>query len=98
MYEREYQRKLRKKLEKLFPGSYILKSDSSDTQGMPDLVILCGPRWAALEVKKSKDAPHMPNQDFRVNELNEMGYAAFIFPENEEEVLNELSNIFSKHR
>lgn len=95
MYENEYQRRLKKKLKERFPGCYILKTDSMDIQGMPDLVLLYGPRWAALEVKKSKTAPHRPNQDYHVGKLDDMGYAAFIFPENEENILNELSNVFA---
>lgn len=96
MYESEFQRKLKKEIKKQFPGCYILKTDPGDIQGMPDLLILHGSTWAALEVKKSKDAPHRPNQDYHVETLNKMGYATFIFPENKEVILNELSNVFSR--
>ena len=95
MYESEYQRRLKKRLHNEFPGCYILKTDPNDIQGMPDLVLLHGSKWAALEVKKSKTAPHRPNQDYHVRKLDEMSYAAFIFPENEEDILNELSILFT---
>ena len=63
----------------------IQKEDPEYIQGIPDLLILYKDRWATLETKKSKDEPHQPNQDYYVEELSRMGFAAFIFPENEEE-------------
>ncbi len=51
-----------------------------------------------LEVKAYEDAPEQPNQEYYVNELNGMSFAAFIYPENEMEVLNELQHAFSVRR
>lgn len=98
MYESNFQRKVKKDIRERFPGCYILKTDPNDIQGIPDLLVLYEDKWAALEVKKSKSATHRPNQDYHVNTLNGMSYSTFIFPENEEEVLNELSTIFSQAR
>ena len=72
------------------PGCYILKNDPTYLQGVPDVTILYGDRWAALEVKRSAKARKRPNQDYRVNEMNDMSFAAVVYPENEEEVLNGL--------
>lgn len=90
MLERNYQAQLISKIKKKMSGCVVLKNDSSYLQGFPDLLILYGNRWAALEVKTSEDAHHQPNQDYYVDMLDHMSYAAFIFPENEEDILNEV--------
>ena len=47
-----------------------------------------------LEVKVRATAKHQPNQDYHVEQLNKMSYAAFVYPENKEDVLNELERSF----
>jgi hypothetical protein len=90
MNENIYQSTLKKKIMERMPDAIILKNDPSYIQGIPDLLILRKNKWAALEVKKNKSAKHRPNQDFYVNMMNEMSFASFIWPENEEEVLDAL--------
>ena len=90
MKEASYQQELKKKIQRRFPGAIVLKNDSGWLQGVPDLTILKGNKWASLEVKKSAKESHQPNQDYYVEAMNEMSYSAFIFPENEEEILDEL--------
>lgn len=90
MLERDYQSKLIAKLKDILPGCVILKNDTDYLQGIPDLLILYGGRWAMLEVKRCASASHQPNQDYYVDMLGRMSYAAFIFPENEEEILREV--------
>lgn len=90
MLEREFQSKLIKKIKALFPGCIVLKNDPNYIQGFPDLLILYNEKWAALECKASAHATTRPNQEYYVNVLSKMSYSSFIFPENEEEVLNEL--------
>jgi hypothetical protein len=51
-----------------------------------------------LEVKASADAPEQPNQEYYVNSLDAMSFAAFIYPENEEEVLDDLQSAFERRR
>lgn len=92
--ERQYQARLIRKLHKMFPGCFILKNDPEYLQGVPDLTILFRGTWAALEVKASKDAPCQPNQEYYIDLLGEMSFAAFIYPENEEDVLRELQFTF----
>lgn len=96
MLESEFQRSLVKELEVRFPGCIILKNDSTYIQGIPDLLVLYENHWASLEVKKSGKASHRPNQQYYVDKMNDMSYSAFIFPENKEEVLDEMERSFKR--
>lgn len=88
--ERDFQAKLIKELKIMFKGCIIVKNDPNYIQGIPDLLILYNDRWAALEVKKSEHAHHQPNQEYYVDLMDQMSFAAFIYPENKEEILYEL--------
>ena len=92
--ENAFQRKLIQDIESLFPGAIVMKNDPNHIQGIPDLTILYKNKWATLECKKSKNATHQTNQDTYVEMMNNMSYSSFIYPENKEEVLNELQTIF----
>lgn len=92
--ERRYQHRLIGRLKEMFPGCIVLKNDPDHLQGISDLTVLYGPKWALLEVKRSEDAAHRPNQDFYIQRAGEMSYGAFIYPENEAEVLHELQLAF----
>ncbi len=94
MKESKFQHSLIEKIKTRFPGSVVLKNDPNYIQGIPDLLVLYKQRWAALECKASGEASHRPNQDYYISSLNSMGYASFVYPENEEEVLDELSKVF----
>lgn len=94
MLEKGFQKNLIKDIKNRFPGCVIMKNDSSYIQGIPDLTILYKNRWAVLEGKKDKNAVRQPNQDYYVDKLNGMSFARFIYPENKEEVLNELQQAF----
>lgn len=96
--ENEYQSKLIKKIKEEFPGAMVIKQDPNYIQGIPDLLVLFGSHWAALETKRSEDAPHRPNQDYYVSHMNKMSFARFIYPENEEEILDELQSTFRFRR
>jgi len=98
MTENQYQAKLIKKLKKIFPGCVVLKNDSSYQQGVPDLIVLWRRYWASLEVKPMREFYAHPNQLHFIRMLDEMSFAAFIFPENEEEVLNALQQAFKPPR
>lgn len=76
----------------------MLKNDSSYLQGVPDLLLLWNDRWATLEVKRSSAARQQPNQEYYVNMMNEMSFSRFIYPENKEEVLNEIQHTFGFSR
>lgn len=94
MLENKFQANLIKELKAMFPGCIVMKNDSSYIQGIPDLLVLYNNKWASLEVKKSASASKRPNQQYYVDKMNEMSFSAFIFPENKEEVLNELHKSF----
>ena len=90
--ESGFQDKLRIELKSLFPGCMIFKMDQ--IQGIPDILILFKDKWASLECKKSGSASHRPNQEYYVDLMNKMSFSRFIFPENKDEVLEELKKIF----
>jgi hypothetical protein len=88
--ESSFQAQLIKDLRDLFPDCIILKNDPQYVDDIPDLLILFGNRWAALECKSWEKARRQPNQGWYVNKMNKMSFAAFIFPDNKEQVLNDL--------
>ena len=90
--ESGFQDRLRDDLKKLFPGCMIFKMDQ--IQGIPDLLVLYKNKWASLENKKSANANKRPNQEYYVELMNNMSFSRFIFPENKDEVLNELKQFF----
>lgn len=92
--ERNFQRDLIKEIKQRFKGSFVIKLDPRLIQGVPDLLVLFGKHWAALEVKRSAHATHRPNQDYRVKLMNDMSFARFVYPENKESVLNEMESAF----
>jgi hypothetical protein len=97
MKESEFQSGLIKDIKSRFPGCIVLKNDPNYIQGIPDLLILQEDRWAALEVKKSRSSKKRPNQEYYVGRMNEMSYASFIYPENKEEVLDEMELAFQRN-
>lgn len=94
MLESKFQSSLIEELKNSFPGCIILKNDSGYIQGIPDLTILYKNKWATLECKKNKTAPHRPNQDYYVDLMNFMSFSAFIYPENKEEIIMNLKTFF----
>ena len=88
--ESQFQAKLKKRLREEFPGCIVMKNDPNDIQGIPDLTVLHGPKWASLECKRTENAKRRPNQEYYVDKMNKMAFAKFISPENEDEVIEEL--------
>lgn len=98
MRESEFQANLIKELKYMFTGCIVLKNDAGYIQGFPDLLVLFEDKWAALECKAYLEAPVQPNQNYYVETLNRMFFAAFISPENKEEILDELQLAFGTRR
>ena len=96
MLESKFQRELIGELKEMFPGAIVYKNESK--QGLPDLTVLYGKHWALLECKQSESAGHQPNQDYYVERANEMSFSRFIYPENKQEVLDELQQAFRTGR
>ena len=94
MLENKFQAKLIKKLKNLYPDCIVMKNDPTYIQGIPDLLILHKNKWASLECKKSANARHQPNQDYYVDQMNDMSFSRFVYPENEQQVLDELKHKF----
>lgn len=92
--ESGFQDRLINKLENLFPGCMVFKMDQ--IQGIPDLLVLYKDKWASLECKRSARAKRQPNQEYYVGKMNEMSFSRFVSPENKEEVLDELQQIFTE--
>ena len=90
MAENRFKTKLIKEIEEMFPGCIVMHLDPNEIQGIPDLLILYRDKWAVLEGKDYKDAPVRPNQPYYVDLMNKMSFASFIYPENKDEVLDEL--------
>lgn len=90
--ESGFQDKLVKDLKERFPGCMIFKMDQF--QGVPDLLVLHGDKWASLECKRTANAKRQPNQEYYVGLMNDMSFSRFICPENKEEVLDELCETF----
>lgn len=95
MLENRFKTKLIKEIKEMFPGCMVLHLDPNEIQGIPDLLVLYQDKWAVLEGKKSAAASHRPNQEYYVDLMNDMSFAAFIYPENKDEVLEELYLYFT---
>lgn len=94
--ESKFQRDLIEEIRGLFKDAIVMKLDSAYRQGIPDLLVLVGNKWATLECKKTKNAHHQPNQDWYVSQMSHMSFSRFVFPENKEEVLRDLRAFFDK--
>ena len=94
MLENKFKTKLIKEIRARLPGAIVLHTNPPP-QGIPDLLVLYRDKWAALEGKKANDSSHRPNQDYWVEKMNKMSFAAFISPENKEDVLNAMERSFS---
>jgi len=90
--ESGFQDSLRKELMKILPGCMIFKMEK--IQGIPDLLVLFKDKWFSLECKRSANAARRPNQEYYVEQMNNMSFSRFIYPENKEEVLDEIRKTF----
>ena len=96
MLENKFQANLIRELKNEFPECIVMKNDSSYIQGIPDLLVLHKDKWASLEVKRSSNASHQPNQDYYVDKMNEIGFRRFVCPENKDNVMTALRLYFEK--
>ena len=92
--ESKFQKELIDEIKREYPGCIILKNDPDYIQGFPDWTILWEDKWAVLEAKRDKNSRKQPNQEHYVEKLDGMSFSKFVYPENKEEVLNELRKTF----
>lgn len=90
--ESGFQDRLIKDIKSLLPGSLVFKMDQ--IQGIPDLLVLYKDKWFSLECKKGAGAKRQPNQEYYVDLMNKMSFSRFVYPENKEEVLNDIRKTF----
>lgn len=93
MLENKFKTNLIKEIRKRLPGAIVLHTNPPP-QGIPDLLVLYGGQWAALEGKKESGSSHRPNQDYWIEKMNKMSFARFVSPENKEAVLNAMEQSF----
>jgi hypothetical protein len=98
MKESRYQHHIVQRLKELFPGCLVLKNDPNYIQGIPDIILLWRNNWAGLEIKREFTSVIQPNQDYYIDMMQGMSFGAYIYPENEEEVLNDLQRAFRSKR
>ena len=90
MRESKFQAKLIKDIKERLPDCIVLKNDPTYLQGIPDLTVFNNDKWATLEVKKSANATHQPNQDYYVEIMDCMSFSRFVYPENRDAVFSDL--------
>ena len=96
--ESKFQKELIDEIKRRYPGSIALKNDSSYIQGFPDWTILYEDKWAVLEAKRARGANKQPNQEYYVDQLDKMSFSRFVYPENKDEVLEDLDRLFKRKR
>ena len=96
MLEASFKKQFLKKIEERLPYLDLdFIEPSTRKRSLPDIFVIGPICWAALEFKRSQDSNHQPNQDYHVERFNEKGYATFVYPENEGEVLDALERLFT---
>lgn len=92
--ESEFVFDLKEEMKHRFPGCFIIKLDSNQFQGIPDLLILWKDRWAALETKRGITSRRQPNQEYYVGLFDDMSFSAFVHPHNYRDILDDMERAF----
>jgi len=92
MLENEYQQHVVEEIYNILPGkklvdTIVIINDPNYIQGIPDLTVLHRAKWAFIEVKLKEKSKEQPNQRWYVEHWRRDVFTAFIYPENEKEVL-----------
>lgn len=95
MNECQYQRRIIRRIYREYPEVVVVRTNPQLQQGIPDLIVLSRRNWVALELKRSRTARHRPNQSYWLDRLGLIGFARFLYPENEQEVFNEIQTLFT---
>lgn len=87
--------RVRPDLESRFPGGKLIKQEPLVSfQGIPDYLFLYQEHWAALETKAKPNSRREPNQEYYVEQMSGMSFAAFANPDNWQEVLSGMEEAF----
>lgn len=78
--ESGFQDRLIESLKALFPGCMVFKMDQ--IQGLPDLLILYGEKWASLECKRSATATASSAVDAMNRQISEFEWRLFVAADN----------------
>lgn len=98
MRENQFQKEVIDEIKRRLPGAVVLKNDANYLQGVPDLSIFYGDRWAMLEIKRDVNAHTQPNQEYYVSQFDNMSFASIIYPQNKEVVLDALQRSLQSPR
>ena len=101
--EGSFKKRLITAIKKEIPGCIVTKLEADYIEGIPDILILHKDKWATLEAKKdkgevTKPRPNKLQQDYYVATMDQMSFSRYVYPENQEEVLNELKLHFQQPR
>lgn len=96
MLENKFKTQLIKNIKDRFKGCIVVHLDPTEIQGIPDLLVLHHNKWAALEGKKNARASKRPNQQYYIDKMNGMGFAEFVYPENANQVLDNMERYFER--
>lgn len=95
MSEATFRTKFLKDVKDLSPDIFIEFADPQRCNGIPDVIIFYKKKFARIETKRSKIASKRKHQEYYIKYFNSQGiYAAFLTPENKEEVFNALRRYF----
>ena len=95
MRESNFRTNFLKDFKALSPDIIIEFADPNRRNGIPDVIIFYKKKHARLETKRSKNASKRLHQQYYIDYFNSQGiYAAFLTPENKEEVFNALRRYF----
>lgn len=91
-FKKSFQTRVKRAVHPLAILQY--KQDSTTVAGFPDTIIILEGITIFVEFKKSKTAKFRPGQKEWIEKLNNNGHFAFVcYPENADEVLEEIKRI-----
>jgi Holliday junction resolvase len=76
MEEQKLQRKIIAFFEK--NGFFVVKIIKANINGLPDIILLKNGRSVFMEVKKDTKTKACPLQEYRLGQLREMGFNAYV--------------------
>lgn len=96
-FKADFKRDLKERMRELGHPVKVIENKASH-RSAPDTIVLGRWGWAVLEFKKGSGAAQQPNQAYWVEDYDKLSYGAFVSPENAEEILDELEDIFAPAR